>query len=146
MLAALLQAGSLGVDLAKGKAKAEVRHVVRQVAVGAATGCCSSLLAFSFGLAAFTVWLAREIGVVPALGFIGLGFLVVAALIVGIAAAADKRRKTHPAAAPSSSAVRQEFVAAEAAAASGASPARPSAQWGSWPWSPTFSPARFRRK
>jgi hypothetical protein len=113
LLAALLRAGSLGVDLAKGRAKAGMRRAMRQAAVGAATGLFL-LLAFSFGLAAFTVWLAREIGVVPALGFIGLGFLVVSALIVAIAAAADKRRRGASPSQPITQAVKQEFVAAEA--------------------------------
>ena len=75
LLAALLRAGSLGVDLAKGRAKAGVQRALRQAAVGAAM-LLFLILAFSFGLAAFTVWLAREIGTVPALGFIGLFFLV----------------------------------------------------------------------
>jgi hypothetical protein len=113
LLAALLRAGSLGVDLAKGRAKAGMRRAMRQAAIGAATGLFL-LLAFSFGLAAFTVWLAREIGVVPALGFIGLGFLVVSALIVAMGAAADKRRRQAPPPQPIAQAVKQEFVAAEA--------------------------------
>jgi hypothetical protein len=113
LLAALLKAGSLGVDLARGRAKAGMRRAARQAAVGAATGLFL-LLAFSFGLAAFTVWLAREIGVVPALGFIGLGFLIVSALIVAIATASDKRRRRAPPPQPIAAAVRQEFVSAEA--------------------------------
>ena len=113
LLAALLRAGSLGVDLARGRAKAGMRRAMRQAAVGAATGLFL-LLAFSFGLAAFTVWLAREIGVVPALGFIGLGFLIVSALIVAIAAATDKRRRRAPPPQPIAQAVKQEFVSAEA--------------------------------
>jgi hypothetical protein len=112
LLAALLRAGNLGLDLAKGRAKAGVRHAVRQAAVGAATGFFL-LLAFSFGLAAFTVWLVREIGVVPALGFIGLGFLVIAALVVALATATDKTRR-GPKPKPIAEAVKQEFVAIEA--------------------------------
>jgi hypothetical protein len=113
LLAALLRAGSLGIDLAKGRAKAGVQRAVRQAAVGAAT-VLFLLLAFSFGLSAFTVWLAREIGVVAALGFIGLGFLIISALIVAIAAAAEKRRRRGPRPKPIAQAVKQEFVAAEA--------------------------------
>jgi len=112
VLAALLRAGSLGVDLAKGRAKAGMRRAMRQAAIGAATGIFL-LLAFSFGLAAFTVWLSREIGVVPALGFIGLGFLVVAALVVAITTAADKRRARLPPPRPIAQAVKQEFVTVE---------------------------------
>jgi hypothetical protein len=37
LLAALLRAGSLGVDLVRGRAKAGVRRAMRQAAVGAAT-------------------------------------------------------------------------------------------------------------
>lgn len=113
LLAALLRAGSLGVDLAKGRARAGVRRAMRQAAVGAATGLFL-VLAFSFGLAAFTVWLAREIGAVPALGFIGLGFLIVSALIVAISTATDKRRRRAPPPQPIAEAVKQEFVSAEA--------------------------------
>jgi hypothetical protein len=112
LLAALLRAGSLGVDLARGRAKAGLRRAMRQVVIGAATGVFL-LLAFSFGLAAFTVWLSREIGVIPALGFIGLAFLVVAVLIVAITTAADKRRDRAPPPRPIAQAVKQEFVAAE---------------------------------
>ncbi len=113
LLAALLRAGSLGVDLAKGRAKAGVRRVMREAAIGAAMALFL-VLAFSFGLAAFTVWLARQIGVVPALGFIGLGFLIVSVLIVAIATATDKRRRRAPSPQPIAEAVKQEFVSAEA--------------------------------
>ena len=81
MIVALLRAGSLAVDLVKGRAKAAVSNVARQAALGAAT-LLFLLVAFSFGLAAFTVWLAGEIGTVAALGFIGLGFLVIAGIIL----------------------------------------------------------------
>lgn len=110
MLAALVRAGLLGLDLAKGRAKTEARHFARQAAVGAAT-FLFLLLAFSFGLAAFTVWLCRELGVVPALGFIGAGFLVVAVLVAAIAGNVEKRRREPR---PIISAVKQEFVSAEA--------------------------------
>ena len=69
------------------------------------------VLAFGFGLAAFAVWLAREIGTVPALGFIGLFFLVIAGIVVAVAAAEQKRAKKPQ---PIMTAVKQEFVAAEA--------------------------------
>src|SRR6187431_2894063 len=84
---------------------------MRQAAVGTAT-LLFLLLAFSFGLAAFTVWLAREIGTVPALGFIGLGFLIVAVLVVAIATATDKQRRRTPEQ-PIAAAVKKEFVSAE---------------------------------
>jgi hypothetical protein len=110
MLAALARAGLLGLDLAKGRAKASVRQFARQAAMGSAA-LLFVLLAFGFGLAAFAVWLAREIGAVPALGFIGLFFLVIAGIVVAVAAAEQKRvRKPQPIV----TAVKQEFVAAEA--------------------------------
>ena len=112
MLAALLRAGSLGIDLAKGRAKAGAQRFARQAAVGAAT-LLFLILAFSFGLAALTVWLSREIGTVPALGFIGLGFLVIAAVVVAVAAATDKSRRRRPRPQPIGAAVKQEFVSAE---------------------------------
>jgi len=85
---------------------------MRQAMVGVATGFFL-ILAFSFGLAAFTVWLVRQIGVVPALGFIGLGFLIIAALVVAMATATDKTRR-GPKPKPIAEAVKQEFVATEA--------------------------------
>jgi MYXO-CTERM domain-containing protein len=109
MLAALARAGLLGLDLAKGRAKASVRQFARQAAMGAAA-LLFLLLAFGFGLAAFAVWLAREIGTVPALGFIGLFFLLIAGIIVAVAAAEQKRDKKPQ---PIITAVKQEFVAAE---------------------------------
>ncbi len=112
LLAALLRAGNLGLDLAKGRAKASVRHAMRQAMVGMATGFFL-ILAFSFGLAAFTVWLVRQIGVVPALGFIGLGFLIIGVLVVALATATDKSRR-GPKPQPIAEAVKQEFVATEA--------------------------------
>lgn len=99
----------LGVELAKARAKAAVQDVVRGVVFGAATALFV-LLAFSFGLAAFTVWLAHEIGTVAALGFIGLGFLVIAGIVVAVASSggkADKKKRPPPPIAP---AVRREFV------------------------------------
>ena len=110
MLAALARAGLLGLDLAKGRAKAGVRQFARQAAMGAAA-LLFLLLAFGFGLAAFTVWLAREIGTVPALGFIGLGFLLIAGIVVAVAAGEQKRRQKPQ---PIMTEVKREFVAAEA--------------------------------
>jgi len=109
MLAALVRAGLFGLDLAKGRAKTGARHLARQVAVGAATALFL-MIAFSFGLAAFTVWLSREIGAIAALGFIGLGFLVVALVIVAVAMISERRRKKPQ---PIMAAVKQEFVATE---------------------------------
>jgi hypothetical protein len=109
MLAALLKAGGLGLDLARRRAKAGVRRAVRQAAAGAAT-LLFLLLAFGFGLAAFTVWLAGEIGTVAALGFIGLFFLIVAGAIYAAAAMTEGRRRTA-AEPPLMTAVKEEFSA-----------------------------------
>ncbi len=95
MLVALLRAGTLGLDLARGRAKAAASRIARQAALGAAT-LLFVLLAFSFGLAAFSVWLAHEIGTVPALGFIGLGFLVVAGIILAVAVYGDRKPAKPP--------------------------------------------------
>ncbi len=109
MLVALLRAGTLGLDLARGRAKAAASRIARQAALGAAT-LLFVLLAFSFGLAAFSVWLAHEIGTVPALGFIGLGFLVVAGIILAVAVYGDRKPPKPP---PIIPAVKQEFVTTE---------------------------------
>jgi vacuolar-type H+-ATPase subunit I/STV1 len=112
---ALLKAGSLGIDLATGRAKAGLRRLMRQAVVGSAT-LGLLLLAFGFALAAFAVWLSRQIGAVPALGFIGLGFLILALLVYGIAALTDKRRpRRRPPPPPIAESMRREFTAAGAA-------------------------------
>ncbi len=95
VLGALLRAGNLGIDLAKGRAKAGLRRLVRQAIVGTALALFL-VLAFGFGLAAFTVWAAHQIGVIPALGFIGLGFLVIALLVWVVGAMTDKRPPKRP--------------------------------------------------
>lgn len=114
MLTALLRAAMLGLDLAKGRAQNEVRQFARQAAVGV-VAFIFLLLGFSFGLAAFMVWLSGKIGTVPALGFVGFGFLVIAGLVVAIASASKKRRRRPP---PIMKSVEREFVVAEAEALS----------------------------
>jgi len=118
MLAALMRAGLLGLDLARGRAKAQARHFAQQVALGAAV-LFLLVFAFSFCLAAFAVWLCREIGVVPGLGFIGAGLLVLAIIIAAAGAASEKRRRKPQ---PIMTAVKQEFVATEAAAIGASAP------------------------
>ena len=116
MIAGLLRAGSL-VALAKGL-RAEARHVVRRTVVGAVILFLVSL-AFAFGLAAFMVWLALEIGTVPALGFVALGFLVLAGVFTLLARATDPRRRvaTPPRPRPITESVKQALDSVEAGAA-----------------------------
>jgi hypothetical protein len=91
VIGALLRAGGLAVALARGRVRAEARHVARRTVVAVAR-VVLMLLAFGFGLAAFTVWLTRQIGTVPALGSIGLGFLLAAGIVVLVAKATDPKR------------------------------------------------------
>lgn len=112
MLTALLRAAMLGLDLAKGRAQNEAKQFARQAAVGV-TAFIFLLIGFSFGLAAFMVWLSGKIGTVPALGFVGFGFLVIAGLVMVIGTASRKRRRRPP---PIMRAMEQEFVSAEAEA------------------------------
>ena len=79
-LGGLLKAASVGVALARGRARVAIRNAIKQ-AVFASIVVVLLVLAFGFGLACFTVWLAREIHTVPALGFIALGFLVIAIIV-----------------------------------------------------------------
>ncbi len=102
-----------GIAALKNEAQATARRVGRNVALGAAFGVLV-LLAFGFALAAFTVWLAGEIGTIPALGVVALAFLVLAIavrLIATLSAKPRRRREPPPA-----------FAEPLRAAASGAPP------------------------
>lgn len=79
-LGGLLKAASVGVAIARSRARAAIRNAVKQ-AVFASIVLVLLVLAFGFGLGCFTVWLSHEIGTVPALGFIALGFLVIAIIV-----------------------------------------------------------------
>jgi len=121
MIGALLQAGSL-LALARGRVRAEVRYLARQTVLGLAL-LVLLLLAFGFGLAAFTVWLASQIGTVLALAFIGLGFLVAAGIVALIAKGTDSRRRRAPPPRPIADTVKQAFAAPDGEASAAGSTA-----------------------
>ena len=93
----------------RGWLRTEARYLARQTMLVAAT-VVLLLLAFGFGLAAFTVWLAGQIGTVPALAFMALGFLVAAGLVFLIAKATDPRRRRAPASRPITDTVKSAFA------------------------------------
>ncbi len=80
MLGGVLNAARLGARMARDEAKAAINRAVTNAAFAVGVGILA-LLTFAFALAAFTVWLSHKIGTVPALGFIALGFLVLAIVV-----------------------------------------------------------------
>ena len=93
---------ALGVAAIKNQAKASARRAARRMAFAAATGLLV-VLAFGFALAAFTVWLAGELGAIAALSIVAAGALGLA-LIVYVAGRAGEPTRPRPygaAAAPS---------------------------------------------
>jgi hypothetical protein len=87
---------TLGIAALKNEVQAKTRRLTRRVAFGAATGLLL-VLAFSFGLAAFTVWLAGEVGTVQALAIVAAAMLVIAG-IVWLVGRAIERSEAAPAA------------------------------------------------
>ncbi|MCB1488633.1 MAG: phage holin family protein [Bauldia sp.] len=79
-LAGILKAAELGTRMARVEVKAAVNRAAKNAAFAAALGILA-ILAFGFALAAFAVWLAGEIGTVAALGYIALGFLILAIIV-----------------------------------------------------------------
>jgi len=81
--------------------KAEIRAASRRIAIAAISGLLIAT-AVCFAIAAFAVWLAREIGTVPALVVIAGGFLVLGLIVQGVAriAAGGRPRRAAPAAPP----------------------------------------------
>ena len=69
--------GALGIAAIKSEAQAAARKLGRRLAFGVATGILAAA-AVGFAVAAFTVWLADELGTIWAL-------LVVAAILVALA-------------------------------------------------------------
>jgi ABC-type glycerol-3-phosphate transport system permease component len=114
LLRAGLQASGL-VALARGRVRTELRYLARQTVLGVVL-LVLLLLAFGFGLAAFTVWLAFQIGTIPALAFTGLGFLVAAGVVVLVAKATHPKRRRTPTPRPIADTVKQAFTAPEAEA------------------------------
>lgn len=86
---------TLGIAALKGEVDRRVQRVVRQVAFGAATGFFA-LLAVGFGLAALTVWIAGELGVIPALCIVAGGALAMAIIVQIVAAATNDRPARRP--------------------------------------------------
>lgn len=80
---------ALGLAALKGEAKAAARRVGRRAAF-AATTIVLLVLAFSFGLAALTVWLAGLVGVIWALLIIAAAMLVLALIVQFIAYLSDR--------------------------------------------------------
>lgn len=99
-LGGLMNAASLGVGVAKAEAKAAVERVVKHV-VFAAIVLVLLVLAFGFGLGSFSVWLSHQIGTVQALGFMALGFVVLALMVYVIWRVATRpRQQPRPAPSP----------------------------------------------
>src|SRR5436309_1506728 len=71
--------------------KAEIRAAGRRLAVAAISGIFLGT-AICFAVAAFTVWLAGEIGTVAALLAVAAGFLLLALIVQGVARLAAGRR------------------------------------------------------
>ncbi|MCP4385430.1 MAG: phage holin family protein [Hyphomicrobiales bacterium] len=91
ILRGVLRTAKLGVGLARQEAKDTIARAVRQAAL-AVVVLSFLLLAFGFALGAFAVWLSREIGTVHALGFIALGFVILAAILYGISRTGGDRK------------------------------------------------------
>lgn len=94
-LGGVLKAASLGVSVARTEAKAVIARAVTNAAFAAGVGILA-IFAFAFGLATFTVWLAHEIGTVPALGYIALGFLVLTIIVFIVWRVSTREKKPPP--------------------------------------------------
>lgn len=92
--------GSLFGAIGLAALKAEIRTAGRRLAIAAVSGLLL-VLAICFAVAGFAVWLAGEIGTVPALLLIAIGFLALALIVQGIARLAAGRRRTRVHVAPS---------------------------------------------
>lgn len=86
---------ALGIAAVKAEAKATARRVGRRMALGGAT-LVLLILAFGFGLAAFTVWLAGQVGTIWALVIVAAGALVLAGAVQTVAALTDGSRRRRP--------------------------------------------------
>lgn len=90
-------AKAIGLAVAKQQAEAAVRRTVRKVALGA-TMAFFLALAFGFGLAAFTVWLSRRVGVVDALIIVAVAALAIALIVYLIGVLSQKKKPVRRAA------------------------------------------------
>jgi len=104
-LAGILKVAEVGVRMARNEVKAAANRAAKNAAFAAALGVLA-ILAFGFALAAFTVWLAGEIGAVAALGYIALGFLGLAIIVYIIwrVSMGGEQRRRQPAPSPLSAA------------------------------------------
>ncbi|WP_421724755.1 hypothetical protein [Bauldia sp.] len=97
ILRGLLKTAELGIGVARQEAKAAVSRAVQQAAFALVT-LTFLFVALCFGLSAFTVWLAREIGTVSAFGVMALVFAVLALIVYGVSRAAanrDRPKRRH---------------------------------------------------
>lgn len=94
---ALLSA--VGFAAIKGQAQAAARAMGRRFAFAFATGLLAAT-AVGFGIAAFTVWLAGEIGTIWALLVVAGILLVLAVIVQLVGASLGRPRRRAPAYAP----------------------------------------------
>jgi hypothetical protein len=81
---------ALGIAALKNEVRATARRAGRKAAFGAATGLLFAI-AFGFALAALTVWIASELGVIEALLIVAAGAVVIALILQVVASQLDKR-------------------------------------------------------
>jgi hypothetical protein len=86
---------ALGFAVVKAEAQRAARRLGRRVAVAALTGLLLAT-AVGFAIAAFSVWLAGEVGTIAALSIIAGGLVVLAGVVQGIAWIASSRRPAPP--------------------------------------------------
>jgi hypothetical protein len=86
---------AMGIAAVKGQVAAAAKRFARRAALTSFAGLLW-LVVFAFAIAAFTVWLAGEIGTVAALAWIAGGCAIVAILIhIGLAITAKRRPKAR---------------------------------------------------
>src|SRR5690242_16061163 len=93
--------GSLFGAIGLAALKAEIRAAGRRIAIAAVSGLLL-VVAICFAVAAFAVWLAGEIGTVPALLVIAVAFLALALIVQAVARLAGGGSRPRPQAAPPS--------------------------------------------
>jgi hypothetical protein len=85
----------MGVAAVKGQIAATAKRIARRAALTSFAGLLW-LVVFAFALAAFTVWLAGEIGAVAALAAIAGGCAILAIIIhIGLAVTAKRRPRAR---------------------------------------------------
>src|SRR5262245_3839098 len=86
--------GSLFGAIGLATIKAELRAAGRRIAIAAISAFLLAA-AICFAIAAFAVWLAGEIGTVPALLVIAAGFLALGLIVQGVARLAGDGGRQH---------------------------------------------------